>query len=95
MNRREMEREYKSLGNELPQYHPNKSFQNHCYWRIALDNAVGEQWNKKISSPAYKKITDEQLLKTNQFLRLYIKDRKLLEKHNEQSLIYRGKSSAS
>lgn len=85
----------KNLGNELPRYYPNKSFQNHCYWRIALDNAVGAQWNEKISSPAYKNITDEQLQKTLGFLRLYIKDEMTLEKNNRQSLIYRGKINAS
>ncbi len=95
MNREKLEKDYKNLGNELPTFYPNKSFQNHCYWRIALDNTVGAQWNKKISSPAYKNLTDEQLQKTLEFLRLYIRDEKTLEQHNRQSLIYRGKINAS
>ena len=94
MNREKLEKEYKRLGNELPKRYLHKSFQNHCYWRIALDNSVGDQWNKKISSPAYKNLTNEQLQKTVDFLRQYNKDEKTLEKHNKQSLIYRGKINA-
>ncbi len=94
MNREELEQEYKKLGNELPKLYPYKSFQNHCYWRIALDNSVGGQWNKQISSPAYKNLTDEQLQKTLELLRLYNKDEKTLEKHNKQSLFCRGKINA-
>ncbi|ARN78494.1 acetyltransferase [Nonlabens spongiae] len=95
MNRKELEQEYINLGNVLSTYYPNKSFQNHCYWRIALDNTLHEQWNKQISSPAYKNLTDEQLVNTIDLLRLYIKDEELLEKHNRLSLIYRGKISVS
>ena len=91
MNRSELEQEYKRLGNQLPEIYPNKNFKNHCYWRISLDNTVGAQWNTKISSPAYKNLTDEQLQNTVDLMQSYIKDENQLEKDNQQSLIYRNK----
>jgi len=91
MDRSELERAYEDLGNQLSKVYPDKNFQNHCYWRISLDNIVGAKWNKKISSPAYKNLTDEQLIKVVRLLHSYIKDEEQLEKDNYQSLIYRRK----
>ena len=34
---------------------------DHCFMRIALDNAVGGRWTDTVPKPAYKNLTPEQL----------------------------------
>ncbi len=34
---------------------------DHCFMRIALDNAVGGRWTDVIATPAYKKASEPQL----------------------------------
>ncbi|AZQ43155.1 acetyltransferase [Nonlabens ponticola] len=91
MERDGLHKRYFELGNELPDIYPSKSFQNHCYWRIALDQVISDKWNHKLDSPAYKNLSDEQLQQVIELLEHYKDDEVLLEKHNKQSLRYRGK----
>ena len=91
MNRSGLEKEYLELGNELPTIYPSLNFKNHCYWRIALDNAVGDQWNKKLVSPAYKNLSNEQLQQAVELMQSFQQDAYLLQEKNKLSLQYRGK----
>ena len=36
---------------------------DHCFMRIALDHAVGRRWTDVVERPAYKNLTDDQLLR--------------------------------
>ncbi len=89
--RDQLEKEYFELGNLLPKFYPDLNFENHCYWRIALDNAVKQRWTNTVDRPAYKNISTSLLEETVRLLNTYKTDQKLLEKHNEISLKYRDK----
>jgi len=82
---------YFSLGNELAELHKHLNFENHCYWRIALDNTLSAKWKDVISAPAYKYLTEEQFQQVIQLLKSYKEDEELLLKHNKISLELRGK----
>jgi hypothetical protein len=82
---------YFGLGNELPEIHKHLNFENHCYWRIALDNTLSAKWKDVIPAPAYKNLTKEQFSHVIQLLKSYKVDEELLLKHNCISLMYRGK----
>jgi hypothetical protein len=84
--------EYFNLGAALPLHYPNLNFDNHCYWRIALDNTLQAKWKDKIPAPAYKNITEEQLDFVIHLLKSYQNDEQLLLDHNKISLGYRGKN---
>jgi len=91
MNRLDLESRYFELGNELPNIYPHLSFQNHCYWRISLDNSLDDKWNRVISSSAYKNLNDEQLKQVVNHLESYATDAELLQNQNRKSLEHRGK----
>lgn len=91
MNREQLEQRYKDLGNGLRSIYPKKSFFNHCYWRISLDNAIGDRWTNHVKSPAYRNLTDQQLQDTIANLENYEHDERLLMEHNTNSLRWRGK----
>lgn len=82
---------YFSLGNELAQLYKQLDFQNHCYWRIALDNTLSAKWKDVIPAPAYKNLTEEQFNHVIGLLKKYKEDKELLLKHNRRSLEMRGK----
>ena len=82
---------YFDLGNQLPKIHQHLNFENHCYWRIALDNTLNAKWKDVVSSPAYKNISEEQLNHVIHLLESYKEDEQLLLEHNKISLTYRGK----
>jgi hypothetical protein len=82
---------YFDLGNELAQMYKHLDFQNHCYWRIALDNTLSAKWKDVISAPAYKHLTEEQFSHVIGLLKEYKVDNELLLKHNMRSLEMRGK----
>ena len=82
---------YFELGNQLPQIHKHLDFENHCYWRIALDNTLSAKWKDVVPAPAYKNISEEQLNHVIHLLKSYKKDEQLLLEHNRVSLAYRGK----
>ncbi len=91
MTRDHHQKKYFDLGNDLPNIYPHHNFDNHCYWRIALDNAVGDMWKKKVKSPAYKNLSEEQLDKVIHLLENYKTDEQLLLEHNQNSLRWRNK----
>ncbi|GAA0763255.1 acetyltransferase [Psychroflexus lacisalsi] len=82
---------YFSLGNELPKIHRHLNFDNHCYWRIALDNTMQAKWKDVVPAPAYKNISEEQFDHVIHLLKSYKGDEQLLIEHNRISLAYRGK----
>lgn len=83
---------YFDLGNQLPKIHRHLNFDNHCYWRIALDNTLQAKWKDKVAAPAYKNVTKEQFDHIIHLLKTYKEDEKLLLEHNRISLAYRGKN---
>ena len=83
---------YKGLPEELAKKYPELPFENHCYLRIGLDHILQDKWDKKLKRPAYKNLNEEQLNKLIQILEKYKSDKKLLLKHNKESLKFRGKS---
>lgn len=93
MNRDQLQSRYFELGNELPEVYPDLNFDNHCYWRIALDNAVGDKWKNQIPSPAYKNLSDEQLEEVVLLLEKYKDDEAALIEDNQKSLKWRSKTT--
>lgn len=83
--------QYFDLGNELPKKYSHLNFDNHCYWRIALDNTLQAKWKDKIPAPAYRNLTEEQFDFVLHLLKSYQIDEQLLLEHNRISLGYRGK----
>lgn len=82
---------YFDLGNQLPTIHKHLNFDNHCYWRIALDNTLSAKWKDVVPAPAYRNISEEQLNHVIHLLKSYKEDEQLLLEHNRVSLAYRGK----
>lgn len=80
---------YFELGNQLPQIYKHLNLDNHCYWRIALDNTLSTKWRDVVTSPAYKNISEEQLNHVIHLLERYKDDERLLLEHNRVSLAYR------
>ena len=84
-----LEKQYFRLAKELENTYPKLSFQNHCYWRIALDNTVGDKWDKIIKRPAYQNLNKGQLKEVVDLLTSYLENKDLLLEHNQLSLSYR------
>lgn len=84
--------DYINLGNQLPNKYRHLNFDNHCYWRIALDNTLFAPWKTVVPPPAYRNITEEQLDFVIHLLKSYMEDEQLLLAHNAISLGYRGKN---
>ena len=88
--RRQLEQRYKELGKRLEVTHKTKRFWNHCYWRIANDNAVKGKWDIVVRRPFYKNATDKQL--EDSVANLERMDKfDAVEKLNRRSLEYRNK----
>ena len=83
--------QYLDLGNQLAHKHLHLNFDNHCYWRIALDNTLFAPWKNVVPAPAYRNITEDQLDYVIHLLKSYLDDEQLLMEHNRISLAYRGK----
>jgi len=75
---------------ELPYIYPQLQLQNHCYRRIAYDNAVTWRWDKVITSPFIDHVDNDILEKVIHNLLLYSKDKSILINHNDISLTYRN-----
>lgn len=88
-----LQEEYLDLGRKLAQAYPQKSFQNHCYWRIALDNTLGGRWDELRRRPAYRHLSPSELQQAVRLLQAYLEDETLLLRHNNNSLRWRGKVS--
>jgi hypothetical protein len=79
------------LANDLEKQYPNLNFRNHCYLRIAYDNAVDCKWDTVVNRPFTANANLIQLTRAKWFLGLYKTDKELLLKHNKISLTYRNK----
>ncbi|KAK1063579.1 hypothetical protein LTR74_009322 [Friedmanniomyces endolithicus] len=68
-------------------------FLDHCFARIALDNAVGKQspWTEVVKAPAVKHMTTAQLEAAIQLAEKIVSGEADLVELNEQSLRLRGK----
>lgn len=84
---------YLGLPESLAEQYTELNFDNHCYLRIALDNALGAKWDTKIARPAYRNLTIAKRHEVLSLLRRYETDRPLLLQHNEISLSYRKQAS--
>ena len=70
------EHEYFKVATDLERKYPQHSFQNHCYWRIALDHFCKGKWDTVIPRPAYKNLDREELKKVVDLLKSYMEDEK-------------------
>ena len=84
------ENAYEGLPEALAEHYSELSFDNHCYLRIALDELFKAKWDTKIKRPAYKHLSDNQLVNIRRLLNRYKNDKQLLLQHNKQSLAYRS-----
>ena len=82
---------YQRLPEKLVTQYPELAFDNHCYLRIALDNAIGNKWDTVVKQPAYKNLTKENLESVRSLLKLYGANKGILFEHNQNSLKWRGK----
>lgn len=80
---------YFILAKKLEKTYPETEFKDHCFWRIALDNTLKNQWNEVIERPAYEHLSLIQLQKVIHKLESYLKDKGLLLDDNQRSLNYR------
>ena len=79
------------LANDLEKQYPDLNFRNHCYLRIAYDNAVDCKWDAVVDKPFTANASLEQRYTAAWFLKLYKTDKYLLLEHNKISLTYRKK----
>ena len=82
---------YQNLPEKLTEIYPDLNFENHCYLRIALDNAVRAKWDTVLKRPAYKNLNQLQLQEVLSLLHKYQTDKSLLLHHNTLSLKWRQK----
>ena len=89
-----LEKAYFTLGNSLErQYKGSFNLKNHCYWRIANDNAVGNKWSNVVDRPFYKNCSIEQLNQSVDILmEMETKPENILH-YNEISLHLRNKKN--
>ena len=91
-NRVSIKNEIIRLSNSLDaQYAAELNFRNHCYLRIAYDNAVNNKWDNVIAKPFIKNANEDQLNSVVGFLKKYAINKDLLTKHNLLSLALRQK----
>jgi len=91
MTEKELIEDYFAKAKDLEERYPNRTFRNHCYWRIALDNVLEAKWDTMIQKPAYQNLSPEQLNKVLALLDAYLVNESLLLEHNQISLAYRRK----
>ena len=89
MKRDFLEKKYIDLGNKLQNKYSGVSFKNHCYWRIANDNACNEKWNNVVKGIYYKNCKRKQLIKSIMFLNIMLNDFSKAIELNDKSLFYR------
>lgn len=67
---------------------------DHCFQRIILDHLFGASWRERLAAgaPAYKQLTDEQLVRACELARrIDAEGDTLLRELNRASLAWRGK----
>ena len=74
------------------QYAAELNFRNHCYLRIAYDNAVNYKWDNVIAKPFIKNANEDQLNVALMLLNNYVTDKVMLNNHNLLSLKFRDKT---
>jgi hypothetical protein len=79
------------IANDLEKQYTDLNFRNHCYLRIAYDNAVNSKWDTVVNRPFTANANLIQLTRAKWFLGLYKTDKELLLQHNKISLTYRKK----
>lgn len=89
-SREELEKAYIELGNLLPVINKNVDFKNHCYWRMANDNACYKKWNEEVDKPFYKNASDELLYHSIKLLTRMICNYDEVSRLNKLSLRYRN-----
>lgn len=92
-NQEQLRQRYLEMGRELEATYSEMDFRNHCYWRIALDNVLGEKWDRVIDRPAYKNLSENELKEVLERLHIYLQDRDRLLRDNERSLSFRKKKT--
>lgn len=80
---------YLGLPEKLEEQYRHLNFKNHCYLRMALDHLFGTQWDLKIKRPAHLHLNAEQREAVVKVLRAYLTEPELIQKHHQQSLIFR------
>ena len=85
-----VEREYFKVASDLEEKCPHPGFQNHCYWRIALDHFCKTKWDTVLPRPAYKNLDQEELKQDVDLLKSYLEDEAKLLDHNKESPEYRN-----
>lgn len=87
--------DYKAYYLQIPEAlvvkYTDLNFENHCYLRIALDNAIGTKWDTRIARPAYKNLSTTQRSLVIEYLATYLEDKATLLSHHMISMAYRGK----
>ena len=92
-NRISIKNEIIRLSNSLDaQYAAELNFRNHCYLRIAYDNAVNNKWDNVIAKPFIKNANEDQLNVALMLLKNYVTDKLVLNNHNLLSLKFRDKT---
>ena len=92
-NRVSIKNEIIRLSNLLDaQYAAELNFRNHCYLRIAYDNAVNNKWDNVIAKPFIKNANEDQLNVALMLLKNYVTDKVVLNNHNLLSLKFRDKT---
>ena len=92
-NRISIKNEIIRLSNSLDaQYAAELNFRNHCYLRIAYDNAVNNKWDNVIAKPFIKNANEDQLNVALMLLKNYVTDKVVLNNHNLLSLKFRDKT---
>tara|TARA_R110001632_G_scaffold193621_5_gene314579 strand:- start:941 stop:1225 length:285 start_codon:yes stop_codon:yes gene_type:complete len=85
---------YKSYFLQLPQalisQYPELPLEDHTYLRIAMDNAIGCQWELRVPKPAYKHLTTQQRKQVIANLMNYVHSKHTLLEHRAISMAYRG-----
>jgi hypothetical protein len=85
---------YKSYFLQLPKallsQYPELPLEDHTYLRIALDNAIGTQWELRVPKPAYKHLTSLQRKQVISNLMKYVHNKQTLLEHKSISQAYRG-----
>ena len=92
-NRVSIKNEIIRLSNLLDaKYAAELNFRNHCYLRIAYDNAVNNKWDNVIAKPFIKNANEDQLNVALMLLNNYMTDKVMLNNHNLLSLKFRDKT---
>ena len=77
---------YFELGKQLPEKYPQLTFQNHCYWRIALDQTLQTKWDTVLKRPANKNLSRDQLIAVVRWLEVYLEDPSLSCRDGDRQL---------